>query len=692
MSTPTDRDNPYHFRRPQPPPPPRVMPIWLTDIPFTKPTTPLALTGVKAHAQRRGRSRSRSPVHNAAYLPEPSRPPRQPTPGPSVPGPSREYTPNAGPSLTTNQLDRSLSPMSEIEEAVDAAIAVAKTVHTKPRNALIADVKRVFQQRYSNYSEHTQDEQYNKFRAAVEDAGTAYLDSGKALALQLPEHIEKVWAELAPKFPWLAETRDNWPAKTILQSVYHNSSQRKTDRKNRNLIKQLKSTKFFQTTKLDWVEAGLQVCRQGYNMLNLLIPRKNLNYLHLAYNMNLKPVKTLTTKERKKKLVVGANVQFRLGNVVTFQLADALQYISVVDFGRQAGAYGCSSCVASYPFSSDGLGAYLPINSRDETARALQRPSRSRESSRSTTLSFVWPSCTTAPNDLLDLIPIISQFPRRFPACRLPSRISSCDTSRARLTGGASLRITTVSGFGEELQSTMKMSLQGLYLKAEQERQHGYLKDGPYISAEEAVAMYTATVHWLESRKFAPIPFPPLSYKHDTKLLVLALKKLKEAYSVKGRLNQSQREELALMEQAYDNPHKCLSRIKRLLLIQRAFKEAGIETSSQSRRSPTLSKMFSTVPRATSSGSIFSFIGVVWPSLNHEDWIKVEVVMKELILANSVNIASLTASEVRDIILGQSAPSVQRQQMAELEKSTDAQSQVTYPDARHATTVTSYLT
>ena len=53
--------------------------------------------------------------------------------------------------------------------------------------------------------------------------------------------------------------------------------------------------------------------------------------------------------------------------------------------------------------------------------------------------------------------------------------------------------------------------------------------------------------------------------------------KLKEPYSVKGRLNQSQREELAVIEQAYDNPHDCLSRIKRLLLTQRAFKEAGIE-------------------------------------------------------------------------------------------------------------------
>ncbi|KZT07442.1 PROCN-domain-containing protein [Laetiporus sulphureus 93-53] len=46
------------------------------------------------------------------------------------------------------------------------------------------------------------------------------------------------------------------------------------------------------TTHLDWVEAGLQVCRQGYNMLNLFIHCKDLNYLHLDYNVNPKPVKT----------------------------------------------------------------------------------------------------------------------------------------------------------------------------------------------------------------------------------------------------------------------------------------------------------------------------------------------------------------------------------------------------------------
>jgi pre-mRNA-processing factor 8 len=82
---------------------------------------------------------------------------------------------------------------------------------------------------------------------------------------------------------------------------------------------------------------------------------QNLNYLHLDYNLNLKPVKTLTTKERKKsrfgnafhlcreilrltKLVVDANVQYRLGNVDAFQLADALQYI-FAHIGALTGMY-----------------------------------------------------------------------------------------------------------------------------------------------------------------------------------------------------------------------------------------------------------------------------------------------------------------------------------------------------------------
>lgn len=41
------------------------------------------------------------------------------------------------------------------------------------------------------------------------------------------------------------------------------------------------------------------------------------------------------------------------------------------------------------------------------------------------------------------------------------------------------------------------------------------------------------------------------------------------------------REELSLIEQAYDNPHEALSRIKRHLLTMRAFKEVSIEFNDQ---------------------------------------------------------------------------------------------------------------
>lgn len=47
----------------------------------------------------------------------------------------------------------------------------------------------------------------------------------------------------------------------------------------------------------------------------------------------------------------------------------------------------------------------------------------------------------------------------------------------------------------------------------------------------------------------------------------------------------------------------------------------------------------------------------IWPTLTDDEWIKCEVALKDLILAdygkkNNVNVASLTQSEIRDIILG----------------------------------------
>ena len=82
--------------------------------------------------------------------------------------------------------------------------------------------------------------------------------------------------------------------------------------------------------------------------------------------------------------------------------------------------------------------------------------------------------------------------------------------------------------------------------------------------------------------------------------------------------------------------------------------------------------------------SVFTEPHHVWPTLTDEQWIKVEVALKDLILAdygkkNNVNVSSLTQSEIRDIILGMdiAPPSVQRQQVAEVEAQARDQSQMT---------------
>ena len=426
------------------------------------------------------------------------------------------------------------------------------------------------------------------------------------------------------------------------------------------LFHSFKSTKFFQSTELDWVEAGLQVCRQGYNMLNLLIHCKNLNYLHLDYNFNLKPVKTLTTKERKKsrfgnafhlcreilrltKLIVDSVVQFRVGNVDCFQLADGLQY-TFAHVGQLTGMYRykyklmrqirmCKDLkhVIYYRFKTGpvgkgpGVGIWAPgwrvwmfflrgVVPLIEhwLGNLLSRQFEGRHSKGvATTVTkqrveshFDLELRASLMHDILDMMPegikqnkarvILQHLSEawrcwkanilwKVPGLPIPVEnmilryvkskadwwTNTAHYNRERIRRGATVDKTV---FKKNLGRLTR-----LHFKVEQKRQHNYLKDGAYVLAEEAVAIYTTTLHWLESRRFSPIPFPPLSYKHDIKLLILALERLKEAYSVKSRLNQSQREELGLIEQAYDNPHEALCRIKCHLLTQRAFKEVGIE-------------------------------------------------------------------------------------------------------------------
>ena len=448
----------------------------------------------------------------------------------------------------------------------------------------------------------------------------------------------------------------------LLKTYVLNELHKKTPKaqNKQNLMKSLRSTKFFQQTTIDWVEAGLQVCRQGFNMLNLLIHRKNLTYLHLDYNFNLKPVKTLTTKERKKsrfgnafhlmreilrltKLIVDAQVQYRLGNIDAFQLADGILY-AFNHVGQLTGMYRYKyklmhqirSCkdlkhLIYYRFNSGpvgkgpGCGFWAPawrvwlffmrgitpllerwlgnLLSRQFEGRHSKGVAKTVTKQRVES-HFDLELRASVMADLMDMMPegikqskvntVLqhlseawrcwkSNIPWKVPGLPAPIEniilryvkskadwwISVAHYNRERIRRGATVDKTVAKkNLGR---------LTRLWLKAEQERQHNYMKDGPYVSSEEAVAIYTTTVHWLESRKYSPIPFPAVSYKHDTKILILALERLREAYSVKGRLNQSQREELALIEQAYDSPGTTLTRIKRFLLTQRAFKEVGID-------------------------------------------------------------------------------------------------------------------
>lgn len=61
----------------------------------------------------------------------------------------------------------------------------------------------------------------------------------------------------------------------------------------------------------------------------------------------------------------------------------------------------------------------------------------------------------------------------------------------------------------------------------------------------------------------------------------------------------------------------------------------------------------------------------LWPTLTDDQWIDVEMQLKDIILANyakknSVNVSALTQSEIRDIILGMNIapPSAERQEIA----------------------------
>ena len=408
------------------------------------------------------------------------------------------------------------------------------------------------------------------------------------------------------------------------------------------------------------MEAGLQVIRQGFNTLNLLIHRRGLNYLHLDYNFNLKPIKVLTTKERKKsrfgnafhltreilrltKIVVDCNVQFRLGNVDAYQLADALQY-SFAHIGQLTGMYrykyrlmrqvrmckdlkhliyhrfntgpvgkgpGCGFWFPSWRVWLFFLRGIVPLLERWlQNLLARQFEGRHSNATPHTVTKqrveshYDLELRAAVIQDIEDMMPegikanksrLILQHLSEAWRCwkanipwSIPGMPKAVEALILRYVKAKADWWTNVAHYNRERirrgatvdKTVCKKNvgrLTRLFLKKEQERQQNFLKDGPYVSVEEGIAIYKTAVNWLESRHFSPIPFPPTQYKHDTKLLTLALERLRENYNSNSRMNQHQREELGLIEHGFDNPHETLQQIKRYLLTQHVFKDVSLQ-------------------------------------------------------------------------------------------------------------------
>nr|UXY87508.1 splicing factor Prp8 [Cryptomonas sp.] len=112
---------------------------------------------------------------------------------------------------------------------------------------------------------------------------------------------------------------------------------------------------FFLKGKSNWIDVGIYTCSQSHKMMFLLLGRKRLKFLYLDFNFNIKPIRILTTKERKKsrfsnsfhfcreilrfiKILVDIHVQFKVGIIDEFQLIDGVSYV-FTHVGHLTGIY-----------------------------------------------------------------------------------------------------------------------------------------------------------------------------------------------------------------------------------------------------------------------------------------------------------------------------------------------------------------
>ena len=417
----------------------------------------------------------------------------------------------------------------------------------------------------------------------------------------------------------------------------------------------------FISSRVDWLEAGLQLCRQAHNMLTLLLQRRNMDFLHLDYNFHLKPVKALTTRQRKRsrlgpafhlpreimgltKSMLDLHVKHRLGELDAFQLADALQYL-FTHVGKLTGLYRYKyrimrqikwakdiKHILYYRFNTGpvgkgpGMGFWVPVwqmwlsffrgivpvvqryisnmLSREFEGRNVKGNAKKVTKQRSEA-NYDRELRQTITQEVADMIPpgmrekkiklVLQHFSEawRRRKSNQPWRVLGLSPNIEALIlrfvkrkeewwamSAQQNRMRVISGQAVDKASVRKNHgrLVRLQLKTEQERQKDWISNGPYLSTNDFTGIYTLMAKWLASQKFQPIPFPPVNYKHDMKILRLALDKLKENHGAPGsRTTSTAKTEQLKIEEAFNNPQSTINGIKKRLMQMRSFKDMTIE-------------------------------------------------------------------------------------------------------------------
>nr|UXY86768.1 splicing factor Prp8 [Cryptomonas paramecium] len=133
----------------------------------------------------------------------------------------------------------------------------------------------------------------------------------------------------------------------IILKNYSKKISRKTCKRKINRFsfsKFIRRSAYFFKYNTDWTQIGFYICTQSHKMMNFLLGRKNISFLYLDFNFNLKANRNLTTKERKKsrfsnsfhfcremlrfvKIIVDIYIKFKNKIINEYELLDGIGYI-----------------------------------------------------------------------------------------------------------------------------------------------------------------------------------------------------------------------------------------------------------------------------------------------------------------------------------------------------------------------------